>query len=102
MGWGISINWGHVAIWRRLAILWCGYVCVGLLLGWGLGPRRDEVVFLLLLPLAPLAAWVAVSFLWALLRLRLDRGKAWWPVIGRKRRLAAQPHQSIAGGPRGS
>ena len=98
MGWGIRINWGHVAIWRRLAILWLGYVGVGLLVGWKLGPRLDEIAFLLLLPLAPLAAWIALSFLWALLRLWLDRGKAGLPVVGRKRRLAAQPHQRVTGG----
>lgn len=47
----ITPNWPHIALWGRLTRFWATYVAAGLIMGWSLGPRVDEVIFVALLPL---------------------------------------------------
>lgn len=69
--WGIGINWDHVALWRGWLVHWLIFVGCILVLGWHLGPRSDEVAFVLALPL-----WILVPY--ALLCLLLAAVRVLW------------------------
>ncbi len=86
MGWGISINRDHVTLWRRWAVAWVAFVVCGLVFGWRLGPRADEIAFVLALPLAILVPWGAWCFLAA-------GAQALWPGRPTQHRW---PRQKVA------
>lgn len=75
--WGIGINWAHVAVWRRFAYLWLGYVGLGLVAGAHLGPRPDEIAFVLLLPLAVVVPYGLACLGLVALKLRLVGLQHW-------------------------
>ena len=94
MGWGITLNQHNVANCKRILIAWLGFVAFGLILGARLGPRPDEIAFMLLLPLPLIALYALGCLALGLLRLlwpvRRDNGSA----LG-NRRLLPQTHQRI-------
>lgn len=49
--WQLLINPDHVGTWIGLGLWWLCFVAFALVAGWHLGPRPDEVVFVLTLPL---------------------------------------------------
>lgn len=69
MQWAISLNPQHVAGLKKALGLWLGFVAFGLVLGAGLGPRPDEIAFMVLLPLPFVAAYATWCFLVACLKL---------------------------------
>lgn len=69
--WGIGINWPHVALWRRWLCLWLGFVAFGLVVGWTLKPRPDEILFMLALPALVLVPYAVGCFLVSAIRLGL-------------------------------
>ena len=71
MGWGIGLNWTHVELWKRLAAYWLAYVAVGLLIGWHLKPRLDELLFVLCIPIVIVVPWAIVSLSLAWLKLTM-------------------------------
>lgn len=81
--WGIGINWAHVAVWRRFVYLWLGYVGLGIVAGAHLGPRPDEIAFVLLLPLAVVVPYALVCLGLAALKLRLVDLERRHPLIFR-------------------
>jgi hypothetical protein len=65
----IEFNVDHVRVVLRWFWRWVGFVALALVLGWHLGPRIDEVVFVLfVVPAAALAAYVALCFAIAVLK----------------------------------
>jgi Sec-independent protein secretion pathway component TatC len=93
MGWGITLNQHHVANCKRILIAWLGFVAFGLILGARLGPRPDEIAFMLLLPLPLIALYALGCLALGLLRLLWPVRRDWHtrPVL----RLFAQAHQRI-------
>lgn len=87
MGWGISLNRDHLAVWGRWAILWLLFIGFGLIAGWHLSPRLDEIVTVALLPLAVLVPYVLGCLGLAVFRLL-------WPplrrALGANQRLGEQ------------
>lgn len=69
MGLDISLNKPHAVLWGRFARWWLAYVAVGLILGWRLGPRLDEFLFVLFLPLVIAVPWAILSLALAWLKL---------------------------------
>ena len=53
-----GINSDHVSLWKRYALSWIFFVLCLVVLGWAKGPRVDEVIFVLLLPVPILVAYV--------------------------------------------
>lgn len=93
---GIGIDWDHVRLWRRRLLGWAAFVAFLVVAGWGLGPRPDEVLFVLVVvPLAVLIPYVAGCLGLALLRLWLVGEKH-----GRPGRVAGIFHVTY-GRPRG-
>ena len=69
---GISIDWDYVRLWRGRLIAWAAFVAFLVAAGWHLGPRPDEVLFVLVVvPLTVLIPYVAVCLALAYLRLWL-------------------------------
>ena len=97
MSWQLQLNHAHVARWRRYVIWWLAYVAAGLLFGWHLGPRPDEVAFVLALPLAVIVPYGLFCLGAAYLRAYL------WPVGGdggRRRALHPALRLAVGGGNR--
>lgn len=78
MRWKLKLDRQHLLLWCRFAIYWLCYVIAGLIAGWHLKPRMDEVIFVLLLPVLIVATYAAACFVAAALKVWL------WP-IGRHR-----------------
>ena len=76
-GWRVEINRQHVGLWGALLAGWLAFVAFGLVIGWHLGPRLDEVLIILVLPL-----WLVV-IPYALLCLLIAVARLLWPTIGR-------------------
>lgn len=76
--WGIRINWEHVALWKRGLMGWFGLMAFALVAGAHLGPRPDEVLFVVCLPAVVLLPYAAFCAALALLRLALELGKHRW------------------------
>ena len=102
MGWRVSINRQHVRLWRGYAIAWAAFVAFGLVAGWRLGPRPDEVLFVLLAPpLAILTVYAAGCLGLAVLRsLRLIRAPD--GARGRTTGLLQSAGPGCAGGAEGT
>ncbi len=81
MSWGVEVNRPHVLLWARWGVAWLLYVAVGLVVGWQLKPRPDEITFVLFLPLAVLVPYAAACLILGLLRTWL------WAPVGWQRRL---------------
>lgn len=71
--WGIGINWGHVALWRRWLIQWLIFVGVAVVLGWHLGPRPDEVAAAVFLPMLVLVPYALGCLMLVVVRVLLAR-----------------------------
>lgn len=88
MGWGISLNKQHIALWRGYLLAWAAFVGFVVLLGWHLKPRADEVAFVLALPLVVLIPYAAGCLVLAVVKalwpVRLD----WQRLLGRCRLIA--------------
>jgi len=56
--WRIGLNRTHFAVWGQVLAAWLVYVAFGLVAGFALHPRMDEVLFVLFLPLAVLVPYV--------------------------------------------
>ena len=95
MGWGIKLNTTQLLAAKRALIVWLGFVTFGLVMGAGLNPRPDEIVFMVLLPVPLVALYALASIAIAILRLlwpvRRDDG---WLALAR-RGLLAQTHQRV-------
>lgn len=74
MGWAISLNRAHVSGLKKALGLWLGFVGFGLIAGAALGPRPDEIAFMVMLPLPFIAAYAAYCLGLAILKALL------WPV----------------------
>ena len=73
MGWKIQINHEHVATVRRLLWRWFWYVLFLVVIGWGFGPRLDEVLTVMfVVPLIVLVPYIVLCFVLAVL-------KSLWP-----------------------
>lgn len=46
----IKLNHAHILIWKKMLAYWLAFVVFGLIAGWHLKPRPDEVAFMLSLP----------------------------------------------------
>lgn len=94
MGWGITLNQHHVANCKRILIAWLGFVAFGLILGARLGPRPDEIAFMLILPLPLVALYALGCLLLGLLRILWPVRRHHWSALW-SRRLLAQTHQRV-------
>ena len=54
------INRGHIRLVGQLLVGWVAFVGFGLIIGWNLHPRIDEVVFVLSLPLFVVPAYAVL------------------------------------------
>lgn len=81
-GWGIGINWAHVAVWQRGLVMYAGFVVFCLIAGAHLGPRRDEILFAIVLPAWAIIPYAIISLAGAFLRLWLVRWKWQRRLIG--------------------
>lgn len=81
-GWGIGINWVHVAVWRRGLAMYAGFVLFCLIAGANLGPRPDEILFAVMLPAWAIIPYAIASLLVAVLRLWLVRWEWQRRLIG--------------------
>lgn len=70
-GWAIGINWTHVALWRRWLMAWFGLVAFALVAGAHLGPRPDEILFAVTLPLLVIVPYAAGCLVLGAVRLFL-------------------------------
>ena len=70
----VTINWAHVVLLGRFARWWGVYVVGCLILGWGLNPRLDEVLFVTFLPVPFVAAYAVLCLLVAWLRVLIMGG----------------------------
>ena len=88
-GWAIGINWTHVALWRRWLLAWFGLVGFALVAGAHLGPRPDEILFAVTLPLLVIVPYAAGCLVLALLRLLLKHWHDWcrMPTLSVHRRF---------------
>lgn len=55
----VLLNMAHVALWQRYAMYWLAYVAMAVVVGWSLGPKLEDVVFVTTLPLWGLIPYVA-------------------------------------------
>ena len=101
MGWGISVNHSHVAACGRYLLAWVAFVAFGVVLGWGLNPRLDEVAFMLALPLVVLLPYAAFCLLLPWLRLLAVGLQRATRFVGRVR-LAPEGVQGAGGGAHGA
>jgi hypothetical protein len=70
----IEFNVDHVRVVLRLFWRWVWFVALALILGWHLGPRVDEVLFVLfVVPALALAAYIAFCF-------AVAATKSLWPL----------------------
>lgn len=85
MGWKVQLNREHVAAVRRLLWRWFLYVIFLVVIGWGYGPRLDEVLTVMfIVPLIVLVPYIAFCFVGAALKSLWPEGwHSWVP-----RRLA--------------
>jgi hypothetical protein len=73
MSWRIEFNFDHVRVVRRLLWEWVWYILFLVVIGWGYGPRLDEVAFVMfVVPLCVLVPYIALCFALAVL-------KSLWP-----------------------
>lgn len=80
MAWTITLNKDHVRKWQRWGMAWLVYVAFGLIAGWGLKPRMDEFLFVLIVPpLAILIPYLVFCLIGAALR-------SLWPIRTKGRR----------------
>jgi hypothetical protein len=95
MGWGIKLNTTQLLAAKRALIVWLGFVSFGLVMGAGLNPRPDEIVFMVLLPVPLLILYALASLAVGMLRLLWPvwRYDGWLPLA--RRRLLAQSHQRV-------
>lgn len=86
MGWKISLNTEHIRIWKRMLLYWLAFVVMGLITGWHLKPRPDEILFVLSMPafiVIPYGLW---CFAVAVARLLWPVGFDRWPfLVGRRK-----------------
>lgn len=68
-----GVNHHHVALWKRYAVTWFVFVGSMVIVGWGYGPRIDEVIVVMCLPIPILIAYVLFCFLSVVVR-------SLWPV----------------------
>jgi hypothetical protein len=71
MSWQLGLNRSHLQLWRRWLLQWTVFVGVLVVVGWGYGPRLDEVLWVLFVPpLVVVASWGLVNLaligLWVL------------------------------------
>jgi hypothetical protein len=72
----VSLNYSHMLVWRRYLVGWAAFVAFGIVAGWHLHPRLDEVVFMIALPLWIIVPYAVISLVAAMVR-------AWlWPTPG--------------------
>ena len=95
MGWGITLNRTHVTACKQALIVWLGFVAAGLILGARLGPRPDEIAFMILLPLPLIALYALGCLALGLLRILWPVRRNGHPHPRSLLRLFAQTHQRI-------
>ncbi len=96
--WQLGLHRPHLQLWRRWLIQWMTFVAVLVVLGWGHGPRLDEVVWVLIVPpLVVVAGWGLISLaligVWSLRN--PDRAGLAGVDHPRRRRLAAPLSRSL-------
>lgn len=79
MGWKVELNREHVATVRRLLWRWFWYVIFLVVIGWGFGPRLDEVLTVMfVVPLIVLVPYVVFCLAVAALKSLWPEGRHSW------------------------
>ena len=91
--WKINLNQDHIHLWKKMGGLWLIYMLFGLISGWHLQPRMDEIIFVLFLP-------IGIIIPYALACLILVALKQLWTVrfhgLPRRRLPGLKTNQSIS------
>lgn len=96
--WSIGLNPDHVRLWITYGLQWLAFVAFALVAGWHLGPRMDEFLVVLTLPLwLVFAPYVVFCLVAAAVKAWIIQAEpaqwrlhGWWlRAVGQHRRPAA-------------
>lgn len=82
----IKLNWTHVRLWRGYFLGWLAFVAFGVVIGWRLNPRSDEIAFMLAIPFLVVVPYAALCLLIAVAKssLAIWRENRRWSALVRQ------------------